>query len=439
MLTSHRVQTDFDCVVVGAGHAGLLLARLLADHGLNTALIDQRPDPRTADTSGRRPAGWALSINLGTVTALRRAGLWDYFADHAQPVTTMRVIDPAWGRDVLYRAAEIDGEALAWGITGSDLDTSLVRAVFDQPVVETIWNEAVIGHDAAGGRCSVTCRSGRRITCRLAIAADGRQSPLRTAAGLDGPRADFGQTALTLGVTTEHSHRGGGFEVLYLGGPLAFLPLPEGRAGKPTAALTWVFSREEAARRQTAAPASVVAELSALMPEHVGSVRITTPIVGFPLSASHARRLVGRRLALVGDAAHGLHPIHAQGFNLALRDVSCLVRMLADAHRDRGDVGEGAVLRRYQAARLPDTLATSLFAAGFGVVGGSASPVARGAIGMGAILLQNVPALRAALARVGAGTMSFPPRFRPDTAGVPSQSRRKSADPGSIGRARWEP
>ncbi len=412
MFASHHAQMDFDCVVVGAGHAGMLLARLLADQGLRIALVDQRADPRTAEASERRPSGWGLSINLGTVIALRQAGLWDYFAGNAQPVTTMRVTDPAWGRDVLYRASEIDGEALSWGITGADLDLGLMQAVFDRPAIETIWTETVTGHDAGGGRCTLTCRSGRRLTCRLAIAADGRQSPLRRAAGLDGLKADFHQSALTLGVTTEFSHEGGGFEVLCLRGPLAFLPLPEGKPGKPTAALTWVFPRKDAARRETDGPESLAAELTHLVPKRFGDVRITTPVVSFPLSTSHARGLVGRRLALVGDAAHGLHPIHAQGFNLALRDVTCLARLLADVQRRRGDIGDATVLGCYQMIRLPDTLATSLFTAGFGAISGSPSPIARGVIAIGGLMLETQPLLRGALARAGAGTLPFAPRPR---------------------------
>ena len=147
------------------------------------------------------------------------------------------------------------------------------------------------------------------------------------------------------------------------------------------------------------------------MPDRLGGVRLVTPIAGFPLTFSHAKRLAGQRLALVGDAAHGLHPIHAQGFNLALRDVARLAELLVAGHRRGQDPGSRSRLRRYQASRLPDTVASGLFTTGFSLLSSSANPLARGAIGAGALLLQKIPLLKETLMRQGRGEFPGRPRL----------------------------
>ncbi|MEM7122508.1 MAG: FAD-dependent monooxygenase [Pseudomonadota bacterium] len=411
-MTNSKAQGQlYDCAVVGAGHAGLMLARLLADHGLSVALLDKRGKPGDGAIDGARPNGWALSVNLGSVVALRTAGLWDYLADQAQPLTVMRVTDPASKRDVLYRASDTGSEALSWGIAGRDLARGLERALADQGSIDAFWGEELACQHAGLESCRITCRSGLAIDCRLAVAADGRRSPLRQTARLDGPGVDFKQVALTVGVTTGASHGGEGFEILLAGGPLAFLPLPETGAGRPSASITWVRDRDQAERWQAAPPEMFARALRRHMPERLGDVRPATPLAAFPLTFSHAKRLIGDRLALIGDAAHGMHPIHAQGFNLAVRDVACLAELLVSAHRYGRDPGSRGLLKRYQSSRLPDTLATGAFTSGFGLLSSSANPLARGVIGGGAFLLQKLPALRHALTRQGLGEAPGRPRL----------------------------
>ncbi|MEM7444592.1 MAG: FAD-dependent monooxygenase [Pseudomonadota bacterium] len=409
-MTSKSRGGDYDCLVVGAGHAGLLLARLLADQGLRVALLDKRSGP-IGKSESARPVGWGLSVNLSSVVALRTAGLWDYVADVAQPLDSMRVTDPTSKRDVLYQASEAGVEALSWGILGQDLASGLERAVADQSSIDIVWGEEIASQDLGDGSQSITCQSGLTISCRLLVAADGRRSLLRRKARLDGPQLDFKQVALTFGVTTDESHHGQGFEILLLGGPLAFLPLKEGGADRPSASITWVFAKDRAAKWQSATPEAFAEELGRRMPDHLGNVRPATPLAAFPLTFSHAKRLVGERLALVSDAAHGMHPIHAQGFNLAVRDVARLAELVVAAHRQDRDVGAPALLRRYQASRLPDTLATSTFTSGFAWLGSSTNPLARGTIGAGALLLQQLPALRRTLTRQGLGEVPGRPRL----------------------------
>lgn len=410
-LMSEMNGLEYDCAVVGAGHVGMLLARLLADQGLRVALIDRRSDPRETADGSERPVGWGLSVNLGSVVALRTAGLWDYVADRAQPLESMRVSDPATRQDVLYRACETDSEALSWGIAGRDLTRGLERAVFDQASVDMFWGQEITHQNTGDRTRALIGHNGLKIASPLVIAADGRQSPLRRQARLDGPKLDFKQVALTVGVTTEESHHGQGFEILLPGGPLAFLPLKERRGDQASASITWVLPKGQAASWQSAAPAQFAEALGSHMPKQLGAVRPATPLAAFPLSFSHAKRLIGDRLALVGDAAHGMHPIHAQGFNLALRDVARLAELVVSAHRRGGDVGAPTLLRRYQASRLPDTLTTGAFTSGFAFLGSTPNPIARGAIGTGALLLRKLPALRRALTRQGLGEVPGRPRL----------------------------
>lgn len=401
-----------DCAVVGAGHAGLLLARLLADQGLSVALVDKRPDPGMATSGCGRPPGWGLSVNLASVVALRTAGLWNYVAGQAQPLAAMRVVDPKSGQEVIYRASETGSEALSWGIAGQDLVDGLERAVADREgSISTFWGEELTHYRPGDEYCELLCRSGLAIACRLAVAADGRQSRLRGLAGLDGALMDFQQVALTVGVATAESHGGEGFEILLPGGPLAFLPLPEGRADEPSASITWVLATDDAARWQSAEPETVADALRRHLPERLGEVRLASPLAAFPLTFSHARRFVAKRLALAGDAAHGMHPIHAQGFNLAVRDVARLAELLVPAYRRGGDLGAPALLTRYHASRLPDSVATGMFTSGFGLLSGSANPLARGAIGAGALALRKLPILRRALTRQGLGDVPGRPRL----------------------------
>ncbi|MGO1117273.1 FAD-dependent monooxygenase [Rhodovibrionaceae bacterium A322] len=403
--------SSFQCLVVGAGHTGLLLARLLADQGLNVALLDKKALTPAAQAPSLRPAGWGLSINLGAVTALRTAGLWPYLQQQAQPLQSMTVRDAATAQEVVYQAKEINAEALSWGIAGGALEHGLFQAILEQPDLTLLGEEEIADLTLSPSGAEVLCKSGRRFSADLIVAADGRQSRLRQMAGLDGPKVNFRQTALALGIGHDRSHHGQGFEAFLPGGPLAFLPLPSSEQGKPHSCLTWVLPEKEATAWQSADPKDLQRHLADILPARLGHISLETPLSAFPLSFSHARAYGRDRLVLVGDAAHGLHPIHAQGFNLALRDVARLAELLVQGHRDQKDLGRPSLLRSYQMTRLPDSLTTGLFTTGLNLTASSSNPLALAGRKVAAGLLQNLPPLRQLLTLQGMGQGPGRPRL----------------------------
>ena len=348
---------EVDVCVVGAGPVGGVLACLLGQAGVRVAVVDRAalPPMEHPDFDGR-----CYAVAAGSRRILEQAAVWDRLPYLPGPIRNIRVSDGKVGRRASplflhFDTAEVGAEAFGWMVEARSLRMALNERLHATPgLVVAAPSRAQVerGPDVA----LVRLDDGRTIACRLVVAAEGRDSPLREAAGIAVTRFGYGQTGLVGAIAHERPHHGTALEHFLPAGPFAQLPMA-GTAGAPDAsAFVWTERTAVAERLLAMDDAGFTRELQRRLGGHLGSVRLLGRRWSYPLGALHAHRYVDTRLALVGDAAHGIHPIAGQGLNLGFRDVACLAGLLREAVAAGEDPGDPGLLRRYQARRRPDNL-----------------------------------------------------------------------------------
>ena len=346
-----------DVCVVGAGPVGAVLACLLAREGMRVAVVERAalPPMEHPDFDGR-----AYAIAAGSRAVLEGAGLWDRLPFAPGPIRDIRVSDGRLGRPASplflhFAAADAGQEAFGWMVEARSLRMAVNARLNATPNLSLFAPAAATVARTDEGAV-VQVAGGPRIRCRLVVAAEGRDSPLRAQAGIAVTRFAYHQVALVGAVAHERPHHGTALEHFLPAGPFAQLPMA-GTEGAPNlSAYVWTERAAAAPRYLALDDASFARQLARRLGGHLGEVRVLGRRWHYPLGALHAHRYVDTRLALVGDAAHGIHPIAGQGLNLGLRDVAALSRVLLEAHATGGDLGAPALLARYQAARRPDNL-----------------------------------------------------------------------------------
>jgi 2-octaprenyl-6-methoxyphenol hydroxylase len=340
-----------DVIVAGGGHVGLLLALALERLGLQPTIVDAQP---VEATLGAPFGGRAIALMYGSKRVFEALGVWTWLAPLAEPVRAVVLEDRSTGGSVVYQAAEIVDHPFGYGIESRALRRILLELVLQRPGIQVVAPARLSGLERAGDHIAAMLDDGRRLEGALIVGADGHGSTVRSRAGLDGSSRQYGQTALTFAIRHELPHDGRVIEYLRPAGPLALLPI-----GRNLLSVTWIEAAR-VARHLLARPADT---LATMLREQIGGVLGAFQIAGEPaghaLSVHHARRFVAPRIALVGDAAHGIHPIHAQGFNLAVRDVATLAEVLIEAARAGRDLGDAEILMRYDRLRRADVRAVA--------------------------------------------------------------------------------
>ena len=344
---------DFDVIIAGGGPVGLSLALALTRsvRGLSVAIADRRPPGVPHD---RR----ASAIGAGVRRVFHGLGIWDELAEAAQPVTAMRISDSGTG-DIarplfLQFSGDIaPGEPFAHLVPNEVLARTLLDALGDK--VEFLPPAEVAGFTAGGGEAVLELSDGSRHGAPLVVAADGANSTLRRLAGIATFDVDYRQSGLVTTISHELEHEGIAYEHFRPAGPFASLPLPGRRSS-----LVWTESSAEATRLATLPAAELSLAIEAAMGSVLGEVTVDDQVQVFPLRLRLARSLSGPRVAIVGDAAHVIHPIAGQGLNLGLKDVAALAESVVDAVRLGTDHGATDVLDRYARWRQWDTATMAL-------------------------------------------------------------------------------
>lgn len=344
---SDKAET-YDVVIVGGGHVGLTLALALVQSakGIRVALVDRRPlsVPRDARAS---------AIAAGVRRVFEALGVWPAMVSASQPITAMRITDSGAGdisrpQFLAFDGDVAPGEAFAHMVPNSVSAQALLDAVSGK--VEVIAPASFTRFCAEGGLGRLTLDDGRVLEAPLVVAADGGQSALRGMAGIDVIGHDYRQTGLVTTIAHELPHGGVAYEHFRPAGPFASLPLSGNRSS-----LVWTERSEDAPRYLGMDDQALAAEIEAVMGSSLGGVRLEEKLMGYPLRLQIARSFVAPRLALVGDAAHVVHPIAGQGLNLGLKDVAALAEVVIEAIRLGLDHGSDDVLARYQSWRRLDT------------------------------------------------------------------------------------
>jgi ubiquinone biosynthesis UbiH/UbiF/VisC/COQ6 family hydroxylase len=347
------LRNEFDVVIVGGGLVGLALARALAGSGLDLALIEPRapranlPPPPTWDSR-------VYAVSPGSATFFERCGIWRRLdAERVTRVEAMRIYGDRADACLRFDAYDAGLRELAFIAEGNRLQHALWAGVRDQEIrmfCPTDWTSL----ETTEERAILRLADGTEITARLVVGADGGESRVRNAAGIGMTPGDYAQLGVVANFTCEKPHRGVAFQWFMREGVLALLPLPGNRAS-----MVWSIARERGQELLALAPDDLVAAVESASRGELGALKVLTPPVAFPLKLQRVEQFVKPRLALVGDAAHNVHPLAGQGMNLGLRDA----RILADTLIERGawrDCGEHALLRRYERARKEDVMTMQL-------------------------------------------------------------------------------
>jgi 2-octaprenyl-6-methoxyphenol hydroxylase len=296
---------------------------------------------------------------------MQAAGLWDALPIAPGPIAQIRVTDGKVGRPASKLFLHFDsaeaGEDLAVAAFGWMIEARSLRMAINQALDATPNLHVFAPAEAAVRRtdeqAEIAIKGGPKLKAALVIAAEGRQSPLREQAGIRTTRLPYHQTGMVGMMAHEKPHHGAALEHFLPAGPFAQLPMA-GLPGEPNvSAFVWTERDAMAARIMALPEADFARELRRRMGDHLGDVRILGRRWSYPLSLLHAERYYATRLALAGDAAHGMHPIAGQGLNVGFRDVGALGRLIPAALQAGEDIGGRDFLRRYQAERRPDTLA----------------------------------------------------------------------------------
>jgi 2-octaprenyl-6-methoxyphenol hydroxylase len=394
-------------IVIGGGaFAGLALALALRQ-GLGAEIPVIVADPALALRPSRDPRATAI------VAACRRLfeaiGVWDQVAAESQPITDMVVTDSrledATRPVFLTFAGDVEpGEPFAHMVENRYLIDALVaRAEADGIDLRAT---AVAGFEQRPGGVEVTLGDGNIIAASLLVAADGARSKLRERAGIATHGWDYDQSGIVVTVGHERDHQGRAEEHFLPAGPFAILPLKGARSS-----LVWTEDRAEAARITALSDDEFHSELEQRFGLHLGEVKALDKPRAFPLGYFVARSFVGERLALVGDAAHVIHPIAGQGLNMGLKDIAALAEVIVDAARLGIDLGQADVLERYQRWRRFDTMAMGLATNSLNLLFSNKSTLLRTVRDIGLGLVDRMPPLKGAFIRQAAGLSGEVPRL----------------------------
>lgn len=342
----------FDIVVAGAGPAGLSFAAAVKQalgSGVSIAVVDPRPGQGDGHVR-------TVALAAGPRHLLERVGAWEALEPLTQPILHMVIYDGGVGDAVRLEHLKFDareGEPLAHMAFNDDVASTLARSAAALGV-ETIA-QAVAGFAPDRHAARIDLAGGEALRARLVVAADGLRSKLRALAEIPTVGWDTGQSGIVATIAHERDHKGRAEQHFLPAGPFAILPLP-GRQSS----IVWNESHSDAKALLSLAPEDFLAQLEKRFTAKLGAIHVASRVEAFPFSFRFARRFVGERIALVGDAAHAVHPLAGQGLNLGLRDVASLAEIVADRMRLGLDPGDAETLAAYQRARRFDVVSSSI-------------------------------------------------------------------------------
>ena len=399
------MKSSYDIVIVGGGMVGAALACALGNSSLKVALLDRAPAPPSADKE--------YDLRVSAITLASRAlfenlGVWEGMARRrVAPVREMRVWSGEGSGAIQFNAAEIGEAALSWIIENSVIQSALIERLHQFTNVHYLCPVEVVDVTLADNGAVVSLKDGRSLNAKLLVGADGADSTVRQAAGIETQSLNLDQKGIVATVTTEKPHEATARQRFLSTGPLAFLPLGEPR----TCSIVWSADTERADQLLALDDMSFITELQKSFGDSLGLIQKIGPRAAFPLALSHAKAYTAPHLALVGDAAHTVHPLAGQGVNLGFLDAATLAEVLLDAIVKPKDIGAHEVLRRYERWRKGDNLAMISITGGFKYLFGNDLPVVSQLRNLGLDLTNAATPIKNLIMRRAAGLEGDLPRL----------------------------
>jgi 2-octaprenyl-6-methoxyphenol hydroxylase len=408
-MSSSVYTRTFDVLISGASFAGLALARALSialGNGVRIAIVD-----RTAPADGQRTDVRAFALSAASKRMLTVLDVWERLAADAQEVAGIEITDSGLEAGIRPILLEYDnhlaaGEPATFIVPAGALARALNDVVLADDAVTLIAPAEANGFKSGEARVDLSLAGGDHLDAALLVAADGRRSPLREAAGIKIIGWGYGQTGIVTTIAHARPHHAHAVQHFLPGGPFAILPLPGNRS-----CITWSEEAAEARRILALDDAGFLAEVEKRVGGRLGALELAGPRQSWPLEMHLARSYVAPRFAVIGDAAHGVHPIAGQGVNLAFRDVAALTEVLADAARLGLDLGNGEVLARYERWRRFDSAQSAATFDGLNRLFSNDWTLVRAARDFGLGLVDRMPRVKEYFVREAAGVSGELPRL----------------------------
>jgi 2-octaprenyl-6-methoxyphenol hydroxylase len=364
-------------IILGGGLVGLALAGALDASGLSSIVIDP-DDPELR--KGAAFDGRTSAVSSSSMRMLRATGVAEYLPEPGNPIRAIKVADGLEAGGLTFEPGE-DGEPLGHMHENRHLRAALRARAEAGERVAVRWGSSAITLERGEHGVVASLADGAELRAPLLIVAEGRNSPTREAAGIRMARWRYDHAAIVSTLAHRYPHDDVAYEIFYPGGPFALLPMSDLADGSHRSAMVWSVPAEDAHGWMSLSDEDFAAEAQAAMGGFLGEVRMIAPRSTYPLGFHHAARITDQRLALIGDAAHAVHPIAGQGLNLGFRDAAALAEVLVDGARLGLDLGDAQLLARYQRWRSLDTLSVALATDSltrlYGIPGRTASAVRR--------------------------------------------------------------
>ncbi len=371
-----------DVIILGGGLIGLAQAIALAAHGISAHVID-RADPALMLAPGFD--GRTSAISSSSVKMFDAIGLADAMAGKGCPIKQIWVSDQLKPGALDFVPAQDDGY-LGHMFENRLLRRLLYEAAIAHPLITLHMPVQVVEQSRTGHFATVTLFNGAQLSAQLLIVAEGRQSQTRIDAGIKTAHWQYNHTAIVGAITHARPHDNIAYEIFYPSGPFAVLPMLDNDAGEHRSAIVWSQTHEDAPAYLKLSPRAFAIELEKAMGDMLGAVALAAPLMSYPLGFHHCGQITSERMALIGDSAHGIHPIAGQGLNLGLRDVAALTQVLAEGARLGMDLADVTLLERYSRWRSVDTLMVAMSTDSlnrlFSIPGKTASALRRFGMGM---------------------------------------------------------
>ncbi len=403
-----RMTDNVELLIAGGGLNGMLLAVACAGVGLRVAVVDRQDPAAMLDETfdGRTSA-----IAYGSKLVFDGVGLWPRIADDAEPIREIRVADDNSPLFLHYDHRELGAEETDRAPLGYIVENRVLRrALFE--LAKSLSSLDIVAPRTLGAMTAddsgavATLADSTRIHARLVAAADGKDLPLRQAAGIRAVEWRYKQTGIVTTVAHERPHAGIAIEHFLPAGPFAILPMTGDRSS-----IVWTEHAALAPHLMQLPEAEFTAELRARFGDFLGTIEPVGPRWAYPLSLMQAERYVDRRLALVGEAAHVIHPIAGQGLNIGIRDVAALAEAIVDARRLGLDIGDDSVLERYQRWRRLDAVMLAGVTDGLNRLFSNTIAPVKLARDIGLAAVNHLPPLKRLLMRHAMGTLGDRPRL----------------------------
>lgn len=379
---------SFDVILIGAGLVGGAFACALAQKGLRVGLVDAANPQGTLPEDPRTTA-----LSYGSSKILEDLGLWESLDAQAQPIRQIRISQHNSYQVLHYRAEDVGGRPLGFMVKNTDLRQSVAQKVAAQGLIHLFAPDTVEDLTVFPKRTHVTLASGVLLKAPLVVAADGARSPLRKKLGIPEIRQSYGQKALIFNITHTNSHQDTAFEHFLPSGPLALLPFPNNES-----AIVWSDQTERIdallALEEKQAQKHVLEAFQTRFGFGLGRLTVTSPLMAYPLYIVLPHTPIHNRVAFIGDAAHVIHPVSAQGLNLGLRDSQTLAHLVWENAALGLDLGSSTLLDTYAKARRPDVLFTMCLTHSFIRLFAFDHPLAASLRGMGLKIIDKAGPLK---------------------------------------------